>query len=355
MLPYLLMLGCTISILLFGLNFHENKQKWFAFFGVIVITLFAAVRGFNGTDTYSYHLMFSENISTPLMEAVRIIEPLFAFLLKFTSIFTENSFVFIAFVSVIQGLILVKLVCTSKKPVIFLLVYVSVFYFDFEFNILRAGTAILLLILASRYIDSSRSGEFYIYGGAAVLMHYSALFGFLPLVYIKEDRLWVRISFTVLALFSILIIFNYLLDQSRLDIFAKYLDSVAKDQLSQFGFGFYIIQLLYLLFYFGTVKIEKFAIHTFLFVAWVAMMWLSLSFAYVDRINVVISALFLFLGIEANVTIRRNQVRIIALAGIIVVSLFGNLTTMEAVSNSTELDPNYAASPYIPYKFFWEE
>lgn len=355
MLPYLLMLGCTTSILLFGLNSHGNKQKWFAFYGVITITLFAAARGFNGTDTYSYHLMFSENISTPLIELVRIIEPLFALLLKFTSIVTENSFVFIAFVSAIQGLILVKLVYTSKKPIIFLLVYVAVFYFDFEFNILRAGTAILLLVLASRYIDSARSREFYIYGGAAVLMHYSALFGLLPLVYLKEDRLWVRIFFTTLTLLAALIVFNYLLDQSRLGIFARYLDAVTKDQLSQFGFGFYIIQLLYLLFYYSIVKREKFVIQTFFLVTWVAMMWLSLSFAYVDRINIIISALFLFLGIEVDATVRKNQIRIISLAGIVMMGLFGNLTTMEGVSNSTELESNYEASPYIPYKFFWEE
>lgn len=355
MIPYLLVLGCTVSVLLLGLNFHEDKQKWFAVCGVITITLFAAVRGFNGTDTYSYHLIFSENVSTPLIELVRIIEPLFALLLKFISIVTENSFVFIAFVSAIQGLILVKLVCTSKKPIIFLLVYVAIFYFEFEFNILRAGTAILLLVLASRCIASPRSRGFYVYGSAAVLMHYSALFGLLPLVYLKEDRLWVRVLFTILSLLAALIVFDYLLDQSRLGIFARYLDFFVKDQLSQFGFGFYVIQLLYLLFYFSIVKRENFAIQTFFLVIFVMMLWLGLSFAYIDRINVIISALFLFLGIEVDVAARRNQIRIIALAGIILVGLFGNLTTMEGVSTSTELEPNYAASPYIPYRFFWEE
>jgi len=349
------MLGYTISILLFGLNFDLYGQKWFAFFGVIVITLFAASRGFNGTDTYSYHLMFSENISTSLIELVLMVEPLFALFLKFISLVTQNSFVFIAFVSIVQGIILVKLVFTSKKPIIFLLVYIAVFYFNFEFNIIRAGSAILLLVLASRYIDSGRNIEFYIFGVAAVLMHYSALFGFLFLVYFKENILWIKIFFTALTLLIALIVFNYFIDDSRLGIFSKYFDTVGKDQVTQFGFGFYITQLLYLIFYFSVVERERVISQTFLFVAWMAMMWLGLSFEYVDRISIMVSALFLFLSIELELVYLKNIIRNIALVGIVVVGLFGNLTTMENVSNSTELESRYAASPYIPYMFFWEE
>jgi hypothetical protein len=330
-------------------------QRWVVGCVVIAITLFAAARGFTGTDTYSYHMMFSENISIPLMELVKSVEPLFAFLLKAISMVTDNSFVFIAFVSIVQGLILAKLVLTSKKPVIFLLMYVAVFYFEFEFNTLRAGTAILLLVLATRYIDCAQSRAFYLYGAAAVLMHYSTLFALLPLVCVKDDGLRVKIFVITSILLVALIVFTYLLDQSRLGIFSAYFDTVEKDQSSQFGFGFYVIQLLYLIFYSSIVKAEKFVIQTFFLVVWLTLMWLSLSFAYVDRISIILSALFLFLGIEVEVTARKNQVRIIALAGIFIVSLLGNLSTMEGVSTSTELESNYAASPYIPYKFFWEE
>jgi hypothetical protein len=342
-------------VLFFSLNFQRDQQRWVAVYVVIIITLFASIRGFTGTDTYSYHLIFSENISTPLPELMGSTEPLFALFLKASSMVTSNSFAFIAFISIVQGVVLVKLVLTSKKPVVFLLMYIAVFYFEFEFNILRAGTAILLLVLATRYIDCKQGREFYIYAGAAVLMHYSTLLVLLPLVYIKEDGLRTRIFFTTLTLLLALILFNYLIDQSRLGIFTRYFYTVKKEQSSQFGFGFYVTQLLYLIFYFSIIKTKRFAIQTFLLIAWLTIMWLSLSFAYVDRVNIILSAIFLFLGIEVEVENRRNQVRTIALAGIFVVSLFGNLTTMEGVSTSTELDSNYAASPYIPHRFFWEE
>jgi len=355
MFPYFFVMGSVTSILLLGLRFYEGGQKWISFFCVMVLTLFAAARGFNGTDTYSYHLMFSDNLSTPFAELMKNVEPLFALLLIFTSMIADNSFVFIALVSFVQGLILVKLVQTSKRPILFLIVYATVFYFDFEFNILRAGTAILLLVLATRYIDCQERVTFYICCSAAILMHYSVLIAVVPLIYIKEDAFRAKIFFTALTLLTALVASAYMIDQSRMGIFIKYFDTFERNQISNFGFGFFAIQFLYIIYGISFMKRERFFIPAFLLLIWAAMMWAGIYFLYVDRVAIVVSAIFLFLGLEADVPDKKNIIRIVALAGISCLGLFSNLTNMESISMSTELELNYASSPYVPYKFFWEE
>lgn len=355
MFPYLVVVGGVIFILMLSLNFCKVHQRLVAFFCIMTLTLFSAVRGFNGTDTYSYHLMFSDNLSTPLLEMIKNVEPLFAFILILISIITDNSFAFIAFISLIQGLIVVKLIKTSKQPILFLILYVSVFYFDFEFNILRAGTAILLLVLATRYIDCQERMAFYICCVAAVLMHYSVLFAIVPLIYLKEDGLQARIFLTAMALLAAFVVSKYLIDQSRMGIFIKYFETFERGQVFQFGLGFFAIQALYIIYGMSFIRKDKLFIPAFFLLVWVAMMWAGIYFSYVDRIGVVASAVFLFLGLEDELSSEKKTMRIIALAGISCLALFGNLANMESISMATELDPSYAFSPYVPYKFFWEE
>ena len=88
---------------------------------------------------------------------------------------TTNGFVFLASISIIQGLLLYFLIKGSNYPATFLAVYIALFYMDFEFNTLRAGIAILLLVMANRAVIKNNPSHFYLVGLSAVLIHYSAI------------------------------------------------------------------------------------------------------------------------------------------------------------------------------------
>lgn len=356
MLPYYLVLFHTSSLLLLSLNIHRYQQRWVAYYCVAIITAFAAVRGYVGTDTYSYHMMFYEYGSADWTESFKAIEPLFVLLIKLSSLASDNPFFFTAFVSVVQGAILVKLINTSKRPAIFLLVFIAAFYCDFEFNILRAGTATMLLILASRYIDRMKTGSFYSYVVSAVLMHYTALIGLLFLVYTKERRWLVRMFVTAFVLIALWLISYFLIiDSARLGKLIYYVSNIERDEELKYGLGFYAIQVIYFLLYISVVNKENFTSRTFLFLSWIVLVWATLSFGYVDRLKVVISALFLFLSIECDVVGWRKMVRTYAIISIAMLSLIGSLKSIEKSSVSNDFDFTHSMSPFIPYSFFWNE
>ena len=355
MLPYYVVLFHTSIILLFSLVIPAHQQRWFASYCIFIMAIYAAVRGYNGTDTYSYHVMFYEFSETTFIESIKAIEPLFYFLLKLTSLFTSNSFAFTALVSLVQAAILFQLVKTSKSPAEFLLIFIAVFYIDFEFNILRAGTAVMLIILASRYADSISKMKFYGFGLIAVLFHYTAIIGLLYLTYVAEKRFWTR----MLLLVGILIIggigFYYSLDSARLGKLIYYVLNIERASALSAGVGFYAAQVLYFFIYMATVNKRNFLSQTFLFLVLLWLAWATLRFESVDRIRIVFNAIFLTQCIEMDLANWRRSVRRISIIGVVVLGLYGNLTIINTVSKSTELDYFHSKSPYIPYRFFWQE
>lgn len=258
-------------------------------------------------------------------------------------------------ISILQGYILLRLVNTSKKPAIFLMIYVAVFYLEFEFNVLRAGTAIMFLVLASRYVLHFEKTKFFILGFSAILMHYSAFVGFLILVFLRGDSRRDKLLTTLLSAVAALVNLYFFTDEFRLNKFLVYSESIAKESNSSFGVGFIAIQFLYILYYVSVVKEKTFASQTFLLVLWLILMWAAISFSFVDRIKIIVSALFLFLGIESTLSGWRSRLRSYVILGIAVVSLLGNLKNIENISSMKDLDFNYASSPFVPYKFMWEQ
>jgi hypothetical protein len=122
-----------------------------------------------------------------------------------------------------------------------------------------------------------------------------------------------------------------------------------------YGLGFYALQMLYFLLYVSSINKENAKSLTFLFLMWLIMTWLTLIFSYVDRLNVVFSALFLFLSIECEFAGWKKKIHNSAIVGLVILSLLGNFKTIEKVSNSNDIDFDHSMSPYVPYNFFWSE
>lgn len=340
---------------------RREQQQWAAYFCVFIITIFSAVRGYVGTDTYSYHMMFVDNNVEDIVDISKIIEPFFAILIKFTALITDNSFAFIALISIIQGLILVKLVETSKNPIDFLIIYVAVFYLNFQFNILRAGTAILLLVLANRISNEMENKKgFYLLGIAAVLIHYSAVIGFLPMVLIRQKKGGARLL--AVALIVIALIFAYYFVIGNEALYGKYLvysGEFGFEESSATNRSFIFSLPIYFLIYISVVRRVSFLGITSLFLVWFFLRWVTLFFVFVGRVEIIVNALLLFFVIEHVLVGWRSKVRSVALVGLMVMWLSGTLMALReedpVVSGGVVLDENHLMSPFNPYKFFWEE
>ena len=213
----------TCLLLLTGARWGSTTQrKQITLLCVFGLTCFAALRGYVGTDTYAYHSMFADFGNENLGDIVGIVEPLFALLMKAVALVSDDSFVFVASIAVIQGLLLARVAATSRHPLDFLSIYVTIFFLNFHLNIVRAGTAILLLILAMRVPKEDKDQRwFYAFGIAAVLAHYSAIIGFLPLLVVRQTTASVR-SLTI-ALAGFFLALAYYAATANELLFGKYL------------------------------------------------------------------------------------------------------------------------------------
>ena len=351
------LIGCCILLLMAHTGRHE-QQKQIAYFCVFIITVFAAVRGYVGTDTYSYHMIFVDNSSEAILDIAKIIEPLFALLIKSTALITDNSFVFIALISIIQGLILMKLVNTSKNPVDFLLIYIAVFYLNFEFNILRAGTAVLLLVWANQIPnDEENRKKFYLIGIAAVLTHYSAVIGFLPMVLLRQKEVNTRLLATALIVIALVCAYYFVIGNEAL--YGKYLiysGEFGFEESSATNRSFIFSLPIYFLLYISVVNRKNVLGISSLFLVWVGLRWMTTILGFVGRAESIVNALLLFSVIEHILVGWRKQVRSTAILGLTIMWLIGTLLNIEdpVIPSGSSFNDNYLNSPFIPYKFLWE-
>ena len=356
----IVLISCSLFLLGAYVCTHDQHRQ-IPYFCVFVLTLFSALRGYVGTDTYSYHLMFLDNSTENISNIASSVEPFFALWIKIFSLITDSSFIFIASISVIQGALLTKLVATSKKPAIFLLVYIALFYINFQFNILRAGTAILLLVLANRISDeNANQKKFYFFGVTAVLIHYSAAIGLLPMLFIMQKNRNAR--FLAAILISVVLVFAYYFLIGNEALYGKYVVysvELSSDISDATNKSFVFSLPIYILLYASVVEKRNFLKVTLLFLVWFILRWATTFFVLVSRAEVVVNALLLFFVIEHVSTGWRNKIRNIALVGLVVMWLYGTLMVLQdddsTVSGSIALDENHLMSPFNPYKFFWEE
>lgn len=340
---------------------RQEQQKRVAYFCVLLITLFSAMRGYVGTDTYSYHVMFINGSIENMLDISKSIEPLFAALIKFSAFIINSSFVFIALISIIQGILLIKLISISKNPANFLMVYIAIFYLNFEFNILRAGTAILFIVLANQLSNNKNNNVgFYLAGIAAVLIHYSTAIAFLPMIILNQKKKNTKLLAIALVVITLIGAYYFVLNNDAL--YGKYIiySSEIFSQISDTENRSFIFSLpLYFALYLSVVERENRLRVTSLFLIWLVLRWGTSLFMLVGRVEIIVNALLLFSVVEYDLTGWKRRVRSIALVGLSVMWLYGTLIVLQkgdpASSGSIALDEDHLMSPFNPYKFFWEE
>lgn len=204
MSDYYIFFSIEIVIIVLGMSASIRSHRLFAA-GVVItnLVLFSGLRDLVGIDTASYHEVFKnlDPAEFPFDDWLTF-EPLFsAYMWIFKTLLNDANF-FMLGVSLLQGVVLFFIVRNQPGRFLFLFVYLCGFYIQNQFNIVRAGTAVLLLICAYTQRLEGRSG--FIAAFSAVLFHYSALV-FLPFVLVGIGRKNIYI-FCSVVFFAILVL-----------------------------------------------------------------------------------------------------------------------------------------------------
>ena len=325
---------------------------------VMVLTAFAAMRGYVGTDTGAYHAMFENYAAENTLNLVGIIEPLFALLLKGVSLFSNSSFAFTVTISLVQAALLLMIIARHQNPALFLAIYTSTFYLNFHFNILRASVAALLLLLAVDYLKSRQDPKFIFAGILSVLSHYSSIAFFLPMTAIRRSLTTGLLLFVTVSAATVGLL-HLLLSDARLLQYVTYLAVIDTADTAQFGAGLIALFALYVAIYLCTISRSNFGLLTFLLVAWLGLRLLSTHFLFVDRIEVVINLVLLYLMVGYTPVGQVKVIRTVAILLLVMLNLYGTLSGLEqsdqAAADGFDADPSRFRSTYLPYKFIWDE
>lgn len=219
----------SISLLLCYSRFNkntcviENKITFFLFF--LLLLLLAGFRMNTGTDYGNYYRLFYDKTLQSQLEIG------FQWLIKLTNTIYYNSFnLFIFLVSSISVILKYFYFKQFKYPSIGLVIYVGYFYHGLEYNVIRQGLAISLLLYSINCIRKRYFLKFILWVAMASLFHISALI-FLPAYFVVNIRLNIKklILYVVIFLIIRLLFLNVLLN-IMLDLTSK----INIDSLSAF-------------------------------------------------------------------------------------------------------------------------
>lgn len=346
MIFYVVLLFSALGLSALSLRFTAENQLAICKFVVLIFGGVAAIRGYVGTDTYSYHLHFQMLTEAKSIFAMLLItEPIFIVLAKLVSIVGGSSFLYVFGISVLQILLLLYVVGRVAKPGLFLLLYVSTFYVDFHFNILRASTALLFVLAA---LVNLRRGLIYYFPFlvAAVFSHFTAVF---VLFYVLGYRLYLTRRYYFLLFFILISVFfvYFALYDIALLKYAEHVDSTVR---SDFGLGLVLLLCSYSFVALLLWKKCRALVVLFLFPVIFSRI-LNLFFPEISHRVIVyfLPAFFvLYLDRAMFYSDRIRHLLKISFLFIAMLNLNGVFSTLSSDVN-WKYDSTHSVSPYVPY------
>jgi hypothetical protein len=122
-------------------------------FAVLPASILAIFRGDVGVDTAIYQL----SISNILAGQTSLFEPMFVFLVKFLSYFSDNERIIVRIISFIVVSLLTYLFCNNKRSIIiFLSIIFPIYFYEFTMNTIRVGLALPLIIISFKLFHGNR-------------------------------------------------------------------------------------------------------------------------------------------------------------------------------------------------------
>lgn len=189
----------VVILILFYLAYEEGRWRSVSVIhrnrliniGVFLLILFFGLRGFVHTDFQNYYPWFQE---LPLLEDLGVdslvaYEPGFVLLSSVSKTIIPNYFFWIFVCSLIDFLLLKKIFREySTNVCLSFAIYLAVGAIIMEFNLMRNTKAILILIIATKYVRERKFGRYILCVLMATAFHLMSVI-FLPLYFVLNRRL----------------------------------------------------------------------------------------------------------------------------------------------------------------------
>ncbi|WP_089604237.1 EpsG family protein [Acinetobacter piscicola] len=344
--PYFYIL--FFSLLLYFGNIKVVKV-WHLFFLLLPAILVFFLRGNVGTDTYNYLGLFDDYMHYGESDAKY--EPGFEFLGKALIGLGLSPRFALASIGLLTTLLLCKAYSASKRQMLLLMLLIfPLYFFDFTMNGIRYGLSFSLATIAIDSLHKKKYRSATMWGLIAFSMQYSAALVILPFVGALVKKRYV-LTFVLLIIIGFAIspdIFSLITDRisgkrnAYSEIFAPNIFSGLAPLL--------IVLLIYMSFlFFHKNKEYSKLIHIILLFEVLSFILSKFTYAGLRFQGVFMYCMILYLKYNLDIVDSRIFRKYIYF--LILLSIIGILLFLKNISVIVEGD----ISPYLPYKFFWEE
>lgn len=335
------------SLLLYYGNIKSVKI-WHLFLLLLPAILIFFLRGNVGTDTYYYLGLFDDYMYYGESDAKY--EPGFEILGKALIYLGLSPRFALASIGLITTLVLCKAYSASKRQMLLLTLLVfPLFFFDFTMNGIRYGLSFSLATLA---IDSLQRGKYRaatIWGVIAFSIQYSAILVMLPFVgvLVKKKYIFLFISLLSIAFLASPDLFSLITDRisGKTDAYSNVFSPSIFSGVAPLA----IVLMIYISFLHFNKGLYSKLIHIILLLEVLSFILAKFTYAGLRFQGVFMYCMILYIkynldGIELQYI--RKYVYIL-----IILSIIGILLFVKNISGFVDGD----MSPFLPYKFFWEE
>lgn len=391
MIAYIIFTSVIFLCLLPVRNCKKSQQLFICGFIVLLSTVFSALRGYVGTDTYSYHQIYLDfNVEDRVAMYTRV-EPLFALIVDVSNYLGLSSFVFVSLIAVFQGVLLWRVIRNLQRPAEFLALYMAVFYLNSHFNILRQGISVLFMLSAfSFYLvvrEANKAGissravfdvgtrkekeysrpyspakstlKFYLDSFAALGFHYSSLLFTLPMFFAANRGFFSKLFLVVFSIFFAVACYFVFYDNATIVWkLTNYFNVISEPSKANAGRTLYFVLVIYLMLFVTVLSRGNYKFLTVLFVFWFLLRVLTHYNQIFGRIEIYSSIFFVFYISQVELSGVRRQIRGYLCAFLVV--FWGCVRLYSYYNESPFVYDLYGElilihSPFTPYKFFWEE
>jgi hypothetical protein len=362
MLIYALIVFAGMASALLSAAAGGDRRPLYA--GCALLAAFAFLRGDVGTDTYTYHQQYFDfaAVDNDILRMLAI-EPFFLLLIKLLSSIgglvglrpETLSTAYVAVIALFQGWLLMLLVRRLRNPGLFLLFYSATFYLNFQFNILRAGTATLLLCLSVLLLDAPADRR----KGFVVLLltpvvHYGAILLVPWVVAYDALRTGRYLRFALVAITAAAAagaVLAFAMSEPFFAIMAAKYAGYLQDNGKTVGVGFALNMAMLALVAFTALARDRADLLLFAIPVLVLRI-LALDTTAADRVVEMIYPMLALLIAQRT----RRPVYGSVTALVLLLAMMNATSTVAALPNATAsaVQQQWRLSPYIPYRTFFD-
>lgn len=336
------------SLILYFSNI-KSIRGWQIFILLIPAILVFSLRGNVGTDTYYYLGLLDDYMHYG--ESLARYEPGFEILGKTLIYFGLTPRFALATIAIITTIVLCKSFAASKLQMLILtLLLFPLYFYDFTMNGIRYGLSFSLATLSIDSLYRRKYRSAVIWGLIAFSMQYSAALVILPFVSVLVRKRYIFLSISsLIGMFLIAPgMFSLVTDRisGKTDAYSEIL---APSLFSGLAPLFIVLMMYSSFLYFQRNKPSSKLIHIILILEILSFIMAKFTYAGLRFQGVFMYCMILYLKYNLDTLSPHYIKKYIYI--MLFISIIGMLLFIKNILGVVEGD----MSPFLPYKFFWED